>query len=226
MPQLTIPEEYVAGLAQLIALPDEVVRELTVALSESPASGLVTNPGAVTSLISAKVPSIPTNELRRVVAVLLSLYAVLGSSETSADEFLNDLVRAMTRSRRTELAIDDPAIDKIFRARLKALLSLGGLTIASKALMLQHEHEHSLCTARIFTDARPVYGDDAAQPPSAAVIMHMLKLTYHQGSKTEEIYISLDKDDLQSLKDMIARAEAKAIGLRKVFEATSIPVME
>ena len=202
MPQLTIPEEYATGLAHLVALPEEAIRELTLALAESPASLNVRDTNAVTSLVSARVPSIPTKDLRRVMATLLSLSSVHVSTEISIDEFLDDIVQAMKRSKRPDLSLDDPAIDRRFRNRLKPLLKLSTLTTASKAIAIQHEHEHTLCTLRIFTDARPVYGEDVTAPPSAVALTHMLKLTYHEGNvgnRTEEIHIALDKQDLMNL---------------------------
>jgi hypothetical protein len=226
MPQLTIPEEYTAGLAQLVALPDEAIRELTLALAESPASLDVKNANAVTSLISARVPSIPTKDLRRVMAALLSLYSVRASSEVPTGEFLEDIIRAMKRSRRSDLSLNSPAIESNFRNRLQTLLALSALTTATKAVVIQHEHEHTLCTLRIFTDARPVYGEDVTSPPSATAITHMLKLTYHEGDDTKEIHVAFDKDDLLNLKSQIARAESKAAGLRKLFESAKIPVIE
>ena len=224
--QLTIPEEYAAGLAHLVSLPDEAIHELTLALGESSASLDVKDANAVTSLISTRVPSIPTRDLRRVMASLLSLYSVRASSEVSTDEFVEDIVRAMKRSKRTDLSLDKPDIDRNFKSRLKTLLASSALTTASKAIVIQHEHEHTLCTLRIFTDARPVYGEDVTSPPSAVAVTHMLKLTYHEGERTEEIHIAFDKQDLLSLKSQIARAESKVAGLRKVFESAKIPVIE
>jgi hypothetical protein len=226
MPHLTIPEEYASGLAHISVLPDAAIHELTLALSESPASLDVKDANAVTSLISTKVPTIPTKDLRRVMSALLSLYAVRVASDTPAEEFLDDVVRAMRRSKRPELSLDDPGTHKNFRNRLKTLLAFGSITAASKAIVLQHEHEHTLCTARIFTDARPVYGEDATSPPSAIVVTHMLKLTYHEGDRMEEIHIALDRADLLKLKTLIARAEEKATGLHRVFDSAHIPVVE
>jgi hypothetical protein len=93
-------------------------------------------------------------------------------------------------------------------------------------MFLQHEHEHALCNARIFTDARPVYGEDPTTLPSAAVITHMLKLVYHEGSKLEEIHVALDTADLLKLRSLIDRAQSKVAGLRKVFDSTNVPVIE
>jgi len=160
------------------------------------------------------------------MASLLSLSSVRVSSEVPIENFLDDVVRAMKRSERRELSFESPDGDRNFRNRLKTLLSLNVLTTASKAVVIQHDHEHTLCTLRIFTDARPVYGEDVAFPPSAVAITHMLKLTYHEGERTEEIHIACDKADLLSLKSQIARAESKAAGLHEVFGAAKIPVIE
>jgi hypothetical protein len=224
MPQLTIPEEYAAGMAQLLALPDDAVRELTLALAGTPFLD-IRNADAVTSAISASVPSVPANDLRPVMATLLALSSVSASSDVSTEEFVDDIVRALKRSRRSDLSLDDSSVSRT-RNRLKTLLSLGALTTPAKAAAIQHEHEHTLCTLRIFTDARPVYGDDPAAAPSAVAITHMLKLTYHEGAKTEDIYIAFDKQDLLNLKSQIARAESKASSLRTVFTSVSVPVIE
>ena len=226
MPQLTIPEEYTAGLAQLIALPDSAISELTSALTEGSASMDVRDPNAVTSLISARVPSIATKDLRHIMATLLSLYSVRASAEVPTDDFLEDVVRAMKRSRRPNLSLDDPDVYRNFRNRFKALLDLNALATASKAVVIQHDHEHTLCTLRIFSDSRPVYGEDVTSPPSAVAITHMLKLTYHEGNDTKDIYVAFDKEDLVSLKSQIARAESKAAGLHKIFDSAGIPVIE
>jgi hypothetical protein len=221
MPQLTIPEDYVAGLAQIVALPDAVINELTSALAESPASLDIK---AATSSISGKVLTIPQKDIRRILATLLSLYSLRAFRETETDDFIDDIVRAMKRSKRPELALADS--DNRFRDRLKRLLGFSAFATASKAVFLQHEHEHTLCTARIFTDARPVYGDDATSLPSVVAITHMLKLAYHEGNRLEEIHVALDKADLMKLKLLIERAESKGASFRKVFDSANIQVIE
>jgi hypothetical protein len=223
MAQLRIPEEYAPGLAKIVSLPDEVIEGLTSALAESPPSLDVK---AVTSFISTRLPAISSKDLGRILVALLSLYSVRAVSETGTEEFVEDVSRAMKRSRRPELALNDPAIESRFRDRLKRLLGSSALKIASKAVFLQHEHEHALCSARIFTDARPVYDQEPTSPPSAAVITHMLKLAYHEGNRLEEIHVALDGADLLKLKSLIDRAESKAAGLRRVFSAANIPVIE
>jgi hypothetical protein len=127
MPNLTISEEYSIGLAQLATLPEEAIHELTLALTESPSSLSIRNADAVTSLVSAKVPSIPAQNLRHIIATLLSLHLIRASAEMCGDEFVENVVQAMKRSRRPDLSLDDATIDRNFRNRLRTLLGSGVL---------------------------------------------------------------------------------------------------
>lgn len=208
-----------------MSLADDAIHELTTALAGSQTLD-VKDSNTVTSLISAKVSSISSKDLRRIMATLLSLYSVRASAEVAVPDFVDDVIHAMTRSKRPGLSLHDPESERKFRSRLAQLLTVGSIAAASKAVVIQHEHEHTLCTSRIFTDARPVYGDDVSAPPSLATIIHMLKLAYHEGDITKEIHIALDKQDLIDLKEQIARAESKAASLQKVFELSHIPVIE
>jgi hypothetical protein len=223
MAQLRIPDEYAPGLAQIVLLPDEAINELVSVLGESPVSVDV---DAVTALLSVKVSTISNRDLKRIVVALLALYSVRAVSEAGTEEFVADVSRAMKRSRHPELALTNPDIESRFQERITRLLGLSTLRTASKAVFLQHEHEHALCTARIFTDARPVYAEDPTSPPSAVVIMHMLKLVYHEGREVKEFHVALDKADLVTLKSLLNRAESKAASLRVVFDKEKIAVIE
>ena len=221
--QLTIPEQYTSGLAQIASLPDSAIQEITSALATSPPMFDIKE---ATALISQKSPSLPNKDVRAILVVLLSLYSLRAVRQTDTDELVADISRAMKRSRRPELTLEG---EERFRARLKSLLGFGALMTTSKAVFLQHEHEHTLCHARIFTDARPVYGDNPASPPAATVITHMLKIAFHEGgddTTVKELHVALDKGDLEQLKGFISRAELKAQSLRRVFESQQIPVIE
>ena len=90
-----------------------------------------------------------------------------------------------------ELQELDARKEATLRDRLTRLLDIEALNIAAKATLLHLEHEHRFCTARILTDARPVYGDDVETPPSTMVIGHTLKISYHEADDVRDIYIAL-----------------------------------
>jgi hypothetical protein len=220
---LKIPDHYASGLAALARLTDEAFEGFLPALSTIPPS---LNSGVIASHVSPKVSSVSEGDVKQIARTLLSLYSARASLDFSIPHFVEEINRAMDQSERTELHLigDDRAR---FKNRLESLLDIPVLSTASKAFSIQKEHDRTFCTARIFTDARPVYQDDPSENPSASVITHMLKLSYHEGSKPlKYFYVAMDGKDLAELKDLITRAEAKAESLGKTLTSAGIAVIE
>src|SRR5207253_649802 len=87
--------------------------------------------------------------------------------------------------------------------------------LATKVYDLSTGDERTFCHARILTDLRPVFGPNLEDGPKAMLVVHHLKLAYHGDSdKHQEFHISLDADDLETLKKIIERAETKAKSLK------------
>jgi len=219
---LTIPSRHVLGFAKIISLPDEPMNALFTALSEvSPSLDLK----SVASAVASRVESVPRAEINRIVRAILSLYSARAYPDvpsSSADDFVDDIWEAMSQSGRKELLVTEENKDRI-KARLKRLLSLEALNVVSKALNLRSEHEHILCSARILTDVRPLYGPNPKVPPNAVVITHMLRLAYHEGDKIKEIYIALDAEDIKELRVLLDRAESKADSVKALFDSLRLP---
>jgi hypothetical protein len=113
-----------------------------------------------------------------------------------------------------------------FEGRLIGLLTIAPLGIASKATILKTEYERRFCTARILTDARPVYINAPSGPPGAMMIMHNLRITFHDDTgEMREVYITMDDADLTTLRGLLERAEEKTGSLQSVFAAANIPVV-
>ena len=69
-----------------------------------------------------------------------------------------------------------------------------------------------MISSKVISDIRPIFGFNVNEKPKAAVIVHQLHLHYHQGDEKEmhkDIYMALDNDDLQNLKETIERAQLK-----------------
>jgi hypothetical protein len=79
--------------------------------------------------------------------------------------------------------------------------------------------------ARILTDIRPVFGatDD---PPIAAVVVHTLRLSFFEDNESKEFFISLDAEDLRTLRDQLDRASSKAESLKEVIDKTGIDYVD
>jgi hypothetical protein len=113
-----------------------------------------------------------------------------------------------------------------FGERLEKVLSITPLGTAAKAQSLGTEYERRFCTARILTDARPVYIGSPSTRPEAMMITHTLRITFHDDTgEMREIYITMDNDDLVTLRGLVDRAEAKTKSLQAVFANSNIPIV-
>ncbi|MGD0459119.1 MAG: hypothetical protein ABSC21_15395 [Terriglobia bacterium] len=224
---LTIPPRYVAGMSAIISLPDDSIEELNAALSKIAPS---INVREIESETAANLKSISQQNAVKIVRAIVSLYAARfysGDTPAPIDEFVEDLWQALVQSGRKELQVPPEDKERI-KARFKRLLSLETFSLGSKAIGLQYEHEHSFCTARILTDARPLYGQDVKSPPKAAVIIHNLKVSYHQESSEalKEFYVAMDASDIKKLKEVLDRAQSKAASLRSLLDSIGVVVLE
>jgi hypothetical protein len=200
--ELSIPKTDRAGLA--------ILRELQEAAFNALLAEIERSPGSVPT-----VPGLSPNDAERAVDALNTMYTIRAFSEVSTDGFISDVCAAL-REYNELTPIDEP----VFRERLGRLLDIEALSIAAKAASLQSEYEHLFCSARVLTDARPVYGKDPQAPPAAMIITHALKISYHEATgRLKEFYVGLGSSDITEFQEVLKRAEDKAISLRAVFDA-------
>lgn len=210
MPGLKIPEEDRPGLALLRRIPDEVFQALLIEINRSPSS-------------IPKVQSLSAEDAEQLFDSLNTLYRVHGHhDDIKLEEFISDICEALRGY--NELSVED---EPGFRDRLWSALNIDALRIATKAFSLSGEHEHLFCTARVITDARPVFADNVSEGPAAMVITHNLKIEYHDViGELNEIYIGLGSADITELRGVLDRAEEKAKSLRAALMAAKIKCID
>lgn len=218
MAALEIPEQYKSGLAKLLALRQESAEALLAALNDAPP---VISTFELSSLLASKVKSVSREEIEDIADTLVSLYLTQQHHPDLADELPEDICRAMDDSDAQELKLSEGSRDR-FKNLLTALLKAEALVYASKAIGVLRDNERMFCNARILTDIRPVFGSNVRTPPKAAVMVHILNITYHQGEELKEFYVGLDPDDVETLRMVLKRADLKAKSLRSVFEAAHL----
>jgi hypothetical protein len=112
-----------------------------------------------------------------------------------------------------------------FQKRLAQLLSSKTLGIAAKAGDVAYQTPRHTHAIRILTDARPVFGENAKEGPMAFTILHTLQIEYSEDNEDREWFISLDADDLKSLRSVADRAVDKEASLRKILERLGTPTL-
>jgi hypothetical protein len=205
---LRIPLADKAGLKLIRQLTEDQLVTFIAELERNPAA-------------EPEVPGVHPKDVTQIVGTLERLYQVRGYGEVSIDEFVSDISEALRES--DELS---PSEEQSFRGRLTRLLDIEALNIAAKATDLAQEYLHLFCTARILTDARPIFGTDPSAAPSAMVITHTLKIDYHEGTDMKEIYLAIGSGDISELREVLDRAEAKAVSLRKMLESAKMRIID
>lgn len=215
MPPLTIPKRYYSGFEAFAKLNSDEEQELLSALSAIPPTLL---PDDLVSQMEASVKTVPHNDVRQIIKMLISLYYLRNERET-IDELADNLAKSVNRTE--DITKSESWSQEDFRDRLIKFLNLdGALQIASKADAVLSDHDHTFCNARVITDIRPVFGSDLTASPAAAVVVHMLKIGYHENKEHKEFFVALDTSDVRDLQNILERANTKARSLKTFLGKT------
>jgi hypothetical protein len=223
MAEITIPEPYESGLAIIVGLSDDSVRELVSTLQITPTKLF---PYTLAHEIAHKVQSIPVEDLSEVIETLQSLYLTRVLHEVPADEMADDIAEAATENGLSERLRLSGLDREKFKQRLTTLLSIESLEILAKALGILRNNQNVFHEARIITEIRPVFGTNVEALPPAAVILHMLNITCHGTDGHKEFFIALDTDDIDVLRDVVDRAETKAESLKAMLNKAGTTYLE
>jgi hypothetical protein len=218
---LRIPPEHQRGLQKLYELSDESAAELL--LSIQLAAGKEESDRLTLSTLS-EIRGLPRKQEGEILDTISSLYRVRATADVSFEEFVSDICDSLRSPDSKDFRLPKEGVER-FAKRLSKFLSVEALNRAVKATILRYEHERTLCSVRILTDARPVFGNDGVERPEAVVIFHMLKIAYHDSNNVREIYFSLDENDLQAVKKAVLRAELKSDSLRDALAAGKLKVI-
>ena len=218
MAELTIPERHKSGLIKLLRLPDNLIDQIISAFE-----GVTPkfHPEALSEEVISKVKGVSSDDLIEITNALLSLNSHRVRDDTSSEELAGEVVRAIleTEIKDIKLSVDN---QESFKQRLIRFFNIEPLVIAAKATDVLLSHENVFCGARIFTDVRPVFGSDPRVAPNAAVMVHMLNLSYHHEGELKELYIAMDTLDVEMLREVLDRADLKRQSLKSLLKKLGV----
>jgi hypothetical protein len=107
----------------------------------------------------------------------------------------------------------------------KQLLTAPAVRLVSITLELMYEHENLLQSARVVTDIRPVFSEDASHI-EGSVVSHTLRLRYDSTEGDHSISVAMDEADIRELKRQCERALLKAQTARALMtEKSEVPTV-
>ena len=215
-----IPKDERPALALLAELEHEQASELSGALSD--ASDELGGDELVQHVVDG-TPSVEADDVKRILRAVRQVASAKEVLEVQPAVFLNDIAEGMGRIEEDELRLDGTKQERL-RERLTALTESPAMEIHAKARSLQQDRENTYCRARIISDLRPIFGSDVRQSPKAVLVAHMLRITYHHGSRgtLKDLFLTLRTEDLDQLSELIERARSKADSLHAFTAAADL----
>lgn len=220
MPMIMIPDEDKDYLAQLFSLKPGS-RDAFLKSIEDPVN--ISKLDDFTRYLE-ETTGIGKDTADKLMRILFTIYNAYDTSGESSESFVINLIDSFkeTIGDKIKGATDkDYEFFQDFFLKIFALHNTFG--VRAKAFRLMPEHQYLFYRSEIYSDIRPIFRpDDPTIKPSAAVIIHSLKIVYRECSETREIYIGLDDDDLLQLKATIDRAISKHECLKSMISDIGI----
>jgi hypothetical protein len=212
--KLNIPDRNREGLSTLLAMDPETFDHLVIGLRAQPTGWKL-----VTRLQrDINLPNVDQGVAEKVVPSVISLHIVRANREASLDEFVDDVSEAIG-------TFDPVGRSKESKQRLRTILDIQSLYVSAKAYIVLADHQRTARGIKILTDVRYVFQANPEEEPFGAVIVHTLKLSYHENEDHKEFYIALDDDDLARLRGVLDRADAKANILARKLNDAKVPYL-
>jgi hypothetical protein len=222
MPALTIPESAYAAIQLLIRLSPSDFEAFLEALSRAEPSLDKDN---FWSHVAKHVENIDRSTIKVILNEIFQMAEAVDGTGIGIDEFAESVAEAaaLAKSDRFPFGEGDR---KILKDRLvKIFEGRKGLNITKKAMGVLVDQEHTFYHAKILTDVRPVF-NEKGDSVDAAVIVHNLRIHYGKESDHKDFYVALDTSDIQSLRDVLNRADAKAKCLQGLLKISGISYLD
>jgi hypothetical protein len=109
--------------------------------------------------------------------------------------------------------------------RLATAFRAEGLRITAKARGVLYDTGKTFQNARVLTDLRPIFDEEAVEI-SGAVVIHNLRIRYFEDSRMRDVYFSLEPAEVKSLLEVLQRALKKGTLLETSLTTTAISMLE
>ena len=208
MAKISIPQRNRPGLSKLLTLHSQTFDQFVSGI-ESQTARLDLS-ARLPDIVN--LPDVSKSEVDQIVTAVTSMCIVRWSRDVPTETFVNDVSDAIQ-------LFDPIGAAEESKKRLRRLLSVEPLMVSAKALIIFSDYQRTLHTSKVLTDLRYVFRSKPDEDPYGAVIVHLLKLTYHENTEHKECFVAMDDNDVSQLKAVLERAEAKARTLRRQLHA-------
>ncbi|KAI9134348.1 hypothetical protein [Acaryochloris sp. CCMEE 5410] len=202
-----IPSEHIKAIDTLIRISDADFDQLLTIFQET---NLGVDLEDFIQNASLNINNLDISESRteEIISFLSSLYIASEIYSLPLSEIIESLQEKIIESQDfTNIPLSEKENTK---NRIQQLLTqCPSLQVASKRNNLKYEYENIFSNSRVFTDIRPIFFEKISEGVISEVVVNVLKITYFKNRKQEEIYLSIDENDIEQLSEQLERAKRK-----------------
>ncbi len=214
MAKVYIPDDVFPGFTELAKLPHEKVvkfasflRNITVRINFE---------DFLSEIDDYLSSQLKIRSSRQIVETLISLGDLIGKANFNSEVTATSLTESFKELSAEELTSKEL---KALKSNLILILSNSqNLKLTLKALELAHEGENVFREAKIITDIRVIFNEDLDEKGRNSMILHRLHIAFKKNKRPDDIYMTMDLQDLNLLRDGIDRAIRKEEIIRKDYE--------
>ena len=222
MASIPIPKAAHRPLKDLIELSPERVEKLRNAVSNSKPSLSVDR---FSRDVAESFDTADRPKIQNIVRELCRMEYGRINSEISAAEFVDSLMTTVGASATDDFNLSETETKSLCERLNTFIGSQRSLNVVAKALSVFADHGRVFIRAKILTDIRPIFADDA-KTVDAAAIVHNLSINFIEDDESKTIHIALDSHDTSALRKVLDRADRKLIELKSLVDRSNIPYLE
>ena len=219
---MRIPQSELKVLKKFIKIPSEQQDLILQKFSEiSPTVTLK----SIETLIMKEL-NYEQKDSQKFIKFLLNFYINYFFFKGSIEEFNEEVIIPSFILDKSKIKIEEKDFNKIKSITEKILSLDKTIGIISKISYLSDENPNHYLKSHLITDLRYIFYSEPTEIPDYALIKHTLKLNYFSNKKLQEIFITLDNEDLKELKQNIERAIEKEKTLRELCKRNRTNILK
>jgi hypothetical protein len=216
MPSLTIPKSAYAAIQHLIHFSASDFEAFLDALSRAEPS---LDQDKFWSHVAAHVKHVDQAVVKSIVHEVFEMDDA--RTEMEINEFAESIAEAAAFAKSEKFPFEEGDRKTLKERLVRIFEGRKGFNITRKAMGVLLNQEHVFIHAQMLTDIRPVF-NEKGDSVDAAVIVHNLRIHFGEDSEHKDFYVALDTSDIQSLRDVLDRADAKAKCLQGLLKTSGV----
>jgi len=216
MAKYHLPTRFRSGFKTLIDLDINSVNVLIERLK-------IFEIGGGPKRLIAHLHDLPIPNIEEVARTIFSFGSILIDKKIDLPVVAAELVENIISTNQDGL--DTAKIDSYITNLISILANCQSIKISYKALALSSEVTNVFRDSTIITDLRLISADKLEDKNRYTIITQQLRVIYTSDDSDKTIYLNLDRDDLETLREQIDRALAKEIMIREEY-STSLNIIK